>query len=193
MGDLRRRRRLADMQVVQHRAVDLFSREGFDAVSVDRVAEAAGVSPVSVYRWFGTKEALVLWDDYDPPLLAAIRGHLDDAGPLAAVRDGVADELDEVYDRDRALVLARTRLIHDEPALRAAATHGTTALEEALVELYAAAGCGHDDAERRTWAVVAVGVLRAAVDTWQRHDGRQSLAEVVVAGFASLEAAPWPR
>jgi AcrR family transcriptional regulator len=189
--DVRTRRRLADMKVVQQQAVELFTTHGFDAVPVERVATAAGVSPVSVYRWFGTKEALVLWDDYDPPLLAAIARHLGDRGPLGAVRDGVVEELDVVYDRDRELVLARTRLIHAEPALRAAATHGTTAMEEALAGLYADAGMGDDDARRRVWAVVAVGVLRAALDTWQRQDGRESLADVVTAAFASLEVVAW--
>lgn len=181
------------MKAVQQEAVALFADEGFDEVSVERIASAAGVSPVSIYRWFGTKESVVLWDDYDPPLLEAIHAHLATSGPLEAVRDGVADELDDVYDRDRALVLARSRLVHHEPALLAASTHGMRAMELALAELFAATGHGSHEVQRRTWAVVAVAVLRAAVDTWQRQDGREQLATIVVAAFDAVEDVPWTR
>lgn len=188
-GSLRTRRRLADMRHVQAVAVDLFDTHGFDAVSVERVAEAGGVSPVSVYRWFGTKEGLVLWDDYDPPLLAAIQCRLaDGTAPLQAVRDGVVDELGVVYDRDRALVLARTRLLHREPGLLAATMPGLLELEAALADLFAAADVGPDDARRRTWAAVAVAALRSAVDTWQRRDGREDLADLVTDAFAGVRA-----
>lgn len=188
---VRERQRVAEMVRVQEHAVALFTEHGFDAVSVDRVAAAADVSPVSVYRWFGTKENLVLWDDYDPPLLVAIASHLPDRGPLEAVRDGVVDELDVVYDRDRERVLARTRLIHREAALMAATSPGLRALEAALADLFAGAAPGTDDDRRRLWASVAVAALRTAVDTWQRRDGREPLAGLVIRAFADLEAVPW--
>ena len=188
---LRERRRVHDMKVVQRVAVELFTTQGFDDVSVERVATAAEVSPVSIYRWFGTKEALVLWDDYDPPLLAAIGAHLAEAAPFVAVRDGVVDELAQVYDRDRDLVLTRTQLIHREPALLAASTHGIRAMELALADLFGNAGHGRDPVQRRTWAAVAVAVLRAAVDAWQQHDGRQPLADIVRTAFADLEELSW--
>lgn len=188
---VRERRRLADMRQVQEQAVRLFADEGFSAVSVERVAAASDVSPVSVYRWFGTKENLVLWDDYDPELLAAIERHLRTRGPLEAVRDGVVEELDEVYDVDRELVLARTQLIHREPLLLAATTPGLRTLEDALAGRFAAAGLGIDDTQRRVWAAAGVAALRTAVDAWQRQDGRMPLATIVVEAFAALEAVPW--
>lgn len=188
---LRARRRVRDMESVQRRAVALFTTEGFDDVSVERVAAAAGVSPVSIYRWFGSKEALVLWDDFDPPLLEAIASRLHDTGPLEAVRRGVVDELAHFEDRDHDLVLARTTLIHREPALLAASTHGMRALEEAIAAVFERAGLGQDALQRRTWAAVAVAALRAAVDTWQRREGRDALGDIVTRAFHDLEVVPW--
>lgn len=187
---IRQRRRQASMVEVQRIAVDLFERRGFDQVTVQEVAAAADVAPVSIYRWFGTKEALVLWDDYDPGLFAAIVGNLD-AGraPLPAVRDALVTELDGFYDADRRLVLRRTRLAHREPAVLAAAHADVRLLRDGL------ATCFSDhvgDASRaRTLAAAAVGVLAMAVDQWQQNDGQRSLADWITEGFGVLEAARW--
>ncbi len=188
---LRERRRVADMKRVQLRAVELFGAAGFDAVSVEEVAEAAGVSPVSIYRWFGTKERLVLWDDYDPGLLAAVAERLADREPLEAVRDAVTAELSAMYDHERELVLARTKLVFREPSLLAVALRDTWMLQEALVELFSREDVPGDGSAHRVLAGAAVGVLTAAIEAWQREDGRWPLAEHVEAGFEVLRGASW--
>jgi AcrR family transcriptional regulator len=185
----RDRKRYEAMRRVQQRAVELFTARGFGAVTVEEIAEAADVSPVSVYRWFGTKEGVVLWDDYDPGIFAAIARRLEDQPPLEAVRDAVVAELDAVYDADRALVLARTQLIHREPALLAASMLNLRGMQAALADLFAQADVGDDALTRTVVAGVATAVLAAAVDAWQAEDGRTPLATFVSAGFAALEEA----
>jgi AcrR family transcriptional regulator len=185
--DLRERKRLTAMRRVQEQAVALFGARGFADVTVEEIARAAEVAPVSVYRWFGTKEGLVLWDDYDPDLFAAIAGHLEDHPPLSAVRDAVVAELGRIYDADRALVLDRTKLIHREPALLAAATVGLRAMQDALAELFRTAT--PDELARRVLAGAAVSTLAAAIEAWQADDGRTPLATFVAQGFDVLEAA----
>lgn len=175
------------MRRAQDAALRLFRAHGFNAVTVEQVAQAAGVAPVSLYRWFGTKEGLVLWDDYDPELFAAITARLE-AGqePLAAVRDAVVQELGRIYDADRGVVLARTQLIHREPALLAAATANLRSLQDALAGLFSAARAGRDDLARRVLAAVAVGVLAVSIEAWQEHDGHTPLASLVQGAFAAL-------
>lgn len=188
---LRDRQRLRSMQRVQRHAVELFTAEGFDAVTVERIAEVAEVSPVSIYRWFGTKERLVLWDDYDPGLLEAVAAQLVDQPPMAAVRDAVLAELDAIYSADRGLVLARTQLVHREPALLAAAALDARHLQSALVMLFEQAGAGDTDHGRSTLAAAAVGVLTAALDAWQSEDGRVPLGDLFRDGFEALRSARW--
>jgi len=188
---LRERRRVADMKRVQLRAVELFDAHGYEAVSVEGVAAVAGVSPVSIYRWFGAKERLVLWDDYDPGLLDAVAERLADLEPLEAVRDAVIAELGRVYDKDRELVLARTKLVFREPPLLAAALSDAWAMQEALVGLFGREQVAGDGSAHRALAGAAVGVLTAAIEAWQRQDGRRSLAEHVHEDFEVLRAASW--
>ncbi|HUG85140.1 MAG TPA: TetR family transcriptional regulator [Euzebya sp.] len=190
-ASLRQRRRRHAMQEVQHHAVELFEEYGFEGVTVEQVAEAAGVSPVSVYRWFGAKERLVLWDDYDPDLFAAIAERIGDRAPLEAVRDAVVAELGRVYDADRELVLTRTQLVHREPALLGAALRDTRSMRTALAELFSEAGIGQDDFGRHVLAEVAIAALTAAVDAWQAHDGQVALAEYVNGAFEVVRRATW--
>ena len=65
-GSLRDRKRATAMRLVQEVALDLFDAHGYADITVERIAAAAEVSPSSVYRYFGTKENLVLWDAHDP-------------------------------------------------------------------------------------------------------------------------------
>jgi transcriptional regulator GlxA family with amidase domain len=57
---LREQRRAETQRTIQAHAVRLFTEHGYDATTVTDVAEAAGVSPMTVYRHFPTKEDLVL-------------------------------------------------------------------------------------------------------------------------------------
>ena len=179
------------MREVQRHAMRLFEERGFDGVTVEQVAEAAGVSPVSVYRWFGTKERLVLWDDYEPDLFATIAERLTGQAALPAVRDAVIAELGHVYDTDRELVLARTKLIYREPALLGAALRDTWMMRTALASLFADAEQGDDDFSHHVLAEVAVAVLTVAIDAWQQGDGEIDLAEHVESAFEILQGASW--
>lgn len=186
---MRERKRLAAMRLAQRRAVELFAERGFDAVTVQDVADASNVSAVSLYRWFSTKERLVLWDEYDPAIFAAVGERLRAQPPLEAVRDALVAELDRLYDAEHEMVLARTKLIYREPALLAATMDDMQAMQAALADLFLETG--GDVLEREVLAVTCVGVLLTAIDHWQREDGATSLATHIIAGFNALRDLTW--
>jgi AcrR family transcriptional regulator len=172
------------MRRVQGEALRRFADVGFDGVTVEEIAAAAEVSPMSVYRWFGTKEALVIWDEFDPPILAAVATGLGGGRPpLEAVRSALVELLDEVYDRERDLALDRARLVFAEPAVRAAADRNGRLLRDALAELFARHGTPPTDA--RVAAAVAGTLLEEAIWTWQHHQGLRPLAELITETFAA--------
>ncbi|MGX1223343.1 helix-turn-helix domain-containing protein [Streptomyces ambofaciens] len=70
---LREQRRAETQRMIQAVAVRLFTERGYDAVTVADVAEAASVSPMTVYRHFPTKEDLVLVDQNGPLVAGADR------------------------------------------------------------------------------------------------------------------------
>src|ERR671911_889973 len=98
---LRERRRARTRRSIQEHAMRLFLERGYDATTVSDVAAAAEVSHMTVFRYFPTKEALVLADDYDPllverisarpagePLLRRLQAGLIQPSPLALAPAG---------------------------------------------------------------------------------------------------------
>ncbi len=59
-------------QRLQDTAIRLFEERGFDDVTVEEVATAAGVSHMTFFRHFPTKESVVLDDPYDPLIGEAV-------------------------------------------------------------------------------------------------------------------------
>jgi AcrR family transcriptional regulator len=176
------------MKRVQTEAVARFHAKGFDQVTVEEIAAAADVSAMSVYRWFGTKEALVLWDEFDPPILASVAARLSDTPPLLAVRDAMVELLDDVYDRERELALDRAQLVFREPALVAAGEQNARALRDALQDVLLTHG-NVRERDARVLAAVATTLLSTAIEEWQRLDGMRPLTDLISETFDMLGGA----
>lgn len=61
------RRRSTTRDHITHVALELFATRGFDDVSVDDVAHAAGISRRTLFRYFSSKNAIP-WADFDASL-----------------------------------------------------------------------------------------------------------------------------
>ena len=175
------------MERAQAVAVELFERKGFDAVTVEDVAAAADVSPISIYRWFGTKERLVLWDEYDPPLFERIASMLSEHEPVQAIRQALMEEIDVAFDASEELVLARSRLAVSTPEIRMASAADMDGMARGLAGLLM--GGSLDDYPASVLARSVVGLLQAAIEEWVRLAGRTPLSTLIDRAFDVWEAA----
>lgn len=166
------------MRRVQEVALELFEARGFEGVSVEEVAGRAGLGAASVYRHFGTKERLVLWDEYDPMLFEAIAQRLQKKlPPFEAMVDAVCDSLGTFYAAEKARLLRRTNLAWKTPALRAQALSDLNALREGLVEVLRRAV--PDRLERELHASVFVAMLDRCIEAWRRDRARTPLVTLI--------------
>jgi AcrR family transcriptional regulator len=109
-------------EAIQREALRLMASRGYDAMTCAQIAAAADVSPATLFRYFATKEDIVLQDGYDPLIAEALRTRPAAEDPLTAVRRGFADAFADVYQRDLEVIRQRTALI-----LSVARTEGTFA------------------------------------------------------------------
>lgn len=85
-----RARKKAQTRLQPH-ALRLFLARGYDATTVDELAAAAGVSHMTFFRHFPTKESVVDTDDYDPMIAALIAGRPPAEDPLTAIQQALLE------------------------------------------------------------------------------------------------------
>ncbi|WP_256840057.1 TetR/AcrR family transcriptional regulator [Ornithinimicrobium faecis] len=119
---LRERKKAATMHHIQETALALFAEHGFDAVTIEQVADAADVSPSTVYRYFGTKEGVILHDEYDDQLLVSLAHYLgEDLSPWEAAEAAFSVIEQGHFVDEEESTRARIRLWFEVPSIRSAA------------------------------------------------------------------------
>jgi AcrR family transcriptional regulator len=133
---LRERKRRQTRQAIAEAAMRLFAERGFDAVTVAEIAEEAGVAKVTLFKYFPTKESLVLEAPSDDPArIVAAREPGQSA--LAALRSYYrAFAADPGIDSPEELI-ARMRVIAASPALTASLHRSLDRQRDALAETLA--------------------------------------------------------
>lgn len=169
---LRERKKQQTRDSIQREALRLIAEQGYEATTCEQVAAAAQVSPATLFRYFATKEDLVLQDVYDPLIARAVLARPAEEGPLTAVRRAFADALAQVYEADLDSIRHRTALILSVPALRSRSREQQDSLVQHLAAALAGRGDGQED---RLGTVALAGALAsavgAAVERWARDGG----------------------
>lgn len=185
---LRQRKKLAAMKRIQEVALDLFDQRGFANVTIEEIAEAADVSPSSVYRYFGSKEQLVLRDEFEPQFFDKMEAELASQPPVEALRRTVAWAMAEFLDRDDEVARRRTKYSLEEPALRAAFLEQTDTFSDAVAaSLARAVRRDPNDLEVRVIAAAIVWSLQAAIGCWHAGGQVEPLREQLDKALAILE------
>lgn len=183
---LRDDKRRWTMREVQAAALDLFEAHGYADVSVEAIAAAAGVSAPTVYRHFGTKERIVLWDDYDPGLFAEIASATRSRPPLEAIETGLVAALDRIYEKDARRILRRARLVDREPELQAANAPLMAELRAGLSAIFLDGYAAFDANRAELFAAVISVALEAAIRRWIAGRGKSPLRSHFSETFADL-------
>ncbi len=174
------------MRRVQAVALDLFDARGFRGVTIEEIAEAAGVSAPTVYRHFGTKEHIVVWDEYDPLIFAAGSAPAPGRMLLDALSERLVAAVSSVYGADGDRIRRRSRLILHEPALRAANTAAIMAMRDGLAQALLQSGSCRDASEADVVAGAVSVALQSGVQRWHEDGGERPLAPFVRTALGHL-------
>lgn len=185
---LRERKKAKTRSAIQRHALRLFREQGYHETTVEQVAEAAEISPSTFFRYFHTKESVVLWDDLDPLFFAAFRSQPAEVSPATALRTAARSVFEQVPDEAMREQRERAELLLRVPELRAAALDQFVEAVPLICRLVAErTGRSPDDVAVRAFAGAVMGVAFAVILA-AAEDPSSDLLEALDAGFAQLEA-----
>ena len=161
---LRERKKAKTRAAIQEHALRLFREQGYDATTVEQIAEAAEVSPSTFFRYFGSKEDVVIYDALDPILIEAWRRQPAELGPIPAIRAAMKEVFGGLSPEELSEIRLRGQLIYGVPELRLAMIDDLvrTALMMAG-EVAVRTGLPVDDFRVRVGVGAFMGALMAAV------------------------------
>lgn len=149
-------------------ALELFGTLGYDATTTAQVARRAGVTEMTLFRHFPTKEALLLSDPYDPLLAEAVRTRPPGEAPMASLVAGIGQAWTRLPDADLAGLSAVLAIVRETPGLRGALERNASATSDALAEALIARGATPVAAAVATSAAIAG--LSAALLAWNPEE-----------------------
>jgi AcrR family transcriptional regulator len=184
------RTRQAVYAEITQTAMELFLERGFEATTIDDIAAAAGISRRSFFRYFGTKEDIVLGD-------LAAQGELvrEQLEARPATEDAWTALLNALRNTPRlgsddATMLKISKMLYGTPSLRARSIEKHLQWQALLTpEIRRRLGTAPDDEDDlRADAIVAciLTCLDVAGEAWTRGDGRQSLEDLVVSAVMAV-------
>jgi AcrR family transcriptional regulator len=193
MAGLRQRKKELVRTTIQKVALRLFSERGYEETTVEQIADAAGVSPASVYRYYRSKEDLVVTDEYDPIIIQSLLERPADEPLIESVRAMMLGVMAEYFERDRELLAARMALRRNNPALQVA-----FAEEQArTMDLFAALLARHlrrspNDLDVRIACGALTGALQEAFGQWYGQGatgGEKRVREILNHAIDRVESA----
>jgi len=162
--------------MIQAEALRLFDQKGYAQTTVDEIADRAAISPRTFFRYFPTKEDVVMWDEYDPLVLELLDSRPNDEPVAETLRSVIRETLSGLYESDPERLLVRVRLASTVPELRARfideQTHGVELLAPLLARKR---GSRVDDLSLQVIGSALLAAVSAALDRWQESDGKTDL------------------
>ncbi|SHM18726.1 acyl-CoA-like ligand-binding transcription factor [Actinacidiphila paucisporea] len=184
---LRERKKLRTLETIRREAYRLFAAQGYEATTVDQIAAAAEVSPSTFFRYFPTKEDVVLNDEYDPALVEALRARPPGEPIIDSIRHALTDSLGRLIEADHDELLLRTRLGFTDPAIRARSWDEFQRTQDVVAAVISErTGRDPDDLDVHCAAAALIAVSTAVVRHWVQRDGEVDLVALYDRQFALL-------
>jgi AcrR family transcriptional regulator len=190
-GGLRERKKARTRAAIRRHALALFMEQGYSATTVEQIAEAAEVSPATFFRYFPTKEDVVLQDDFDILALAEMEAQPAELSPIAAFRAAAAATRQQLTPEEIEIFATTTHLTMSVPEIRARALDEFVRTAEQISAAIARRNGGSpDDFEVKNLAGAIIGVVMAATMPWdpQQPSDFGAMFDRIDAGLAHLEA-----
>lgn len=175
-------RRERTREALRTAALALFAEHGYDATTTAQIAARAGVSEMTLFRHFATKDSLVLDDPYDPAIAAAIRSRPTAEPPLRATIKGIGAAWRAITPAEAEVLRTRLRILAEAQTVRGLPS-STARTESAIADALVARGAAELEAKVVAAAVLA-GLITALL-AWATTNG--DLATMINGALRALD------
>jgi AcrR family transcriptional regulator len=187
---VRERRRARTRDDIEAAALGLFLERGYDATTIEEIAEAALISPRTFFRYFASKEDVLLARGRGKMALAA--RSLAERPPEEPLMESLRELLQifaALHNTDREGQLCWIRLVTTTPHLAAAFLEMLHGMEQVLRD-FVAQRLGVEPSHRRPRLVAAAfgTAFRVAAETWHDSDGAEDMALLIRENVETLVA-----
>jgi AcrR family transcriptional regulator len=145
-------------------AFALFEERGYDDTTTAQIAAAAGVSEMTLFRHFPSKDRLIGDDPYDPVIADSVARQPQSVPPIARAIAGVREAWTAVPEPGAEEVRRRLRIAVASPTLLRAMRANTRATEDAVA--HALRSTGADPAEARIASAALLAALMESLLAW---------------------------
>lgn len=187
---VRERRRARTRDDIEAAAMGLFLEHGYDATTIEEIAEAALISPRTFFRYFASKEGVLLARGRDRMTLAArsLAERPPDEPPMDSLRE-LLQAMAALHGSDHERQLCWIRLVTTTPQLAAAFLEMLHGVEQVLRD-FVAERLGLEPGERLPRLVAAAfgTSFRVAAETWQDSGGAEDMSLLVRENVETLVA-----
>jgi AcrR family transcriptional regulator len=188
---LRQRTRDLVRQQIADVALVMFDEQGFDETTVDQIVAAVGISPRSFFRYFASKEDVVLGDPmiYGEPVRERLAQALGSMPVWEALRSGF-EAVVETVESNPEWALRATRVMISAPSLRARNTEKHLAWMTVLEPLVAAALTGPEATRQyhaRAITLTAITCLDLSSTELVHRNGAATTRELLDEAFQLLK------
>ncbi|MFF3569431.1 acyl-CoA-like ligand-binding transcription factor [Nocardia jiangxiensis] len=162
---LRERKKERTRRTIRTEAMRLFAEQGYAETTVEQIAEAADISPSTFFRYFPSKEQVVLTDDLDPPMIRAVEAQPAELSPLRAFLCATVEVFDSLEPEDLEFEQQRMKLIYTVPELASVIARETERNVRLVARLIAdRTGRSADELEVRAFAGALIGAMSTTFD-----------------------------
>ncbi|MEV5845206.1 TetR family transcriptional regulator [Streptomyces sp. NPDC051985] len=177
---LRERKKIKTREAIRSATYALVEEQGYDATTIEQIAERAEVSPSTVFRYFPTKEDIVLTDEYDPLMVEELRSRPGDEPWPDSLRHVMRRAVQLGMKEPLRVSRLRTRLMTEVPAVRSRMMESMSETGRMLCRAIGErTGRDPQSLEVRVYAMSIIGGLMETSMYWAENEHEDDFESLV--------------
>jgi AcrR family transcriptional regulator len=187
-GTLQKLKQQVVREAIWNAAIDLFTKQGFDETTVEDIAEAAGVSRRSFFRYFASKDDLMAqgMHTYGALLSEEIHACPSSLSPFEVLKRTTLEAAAKITSQPRTLQLIK--IGEDSAAAREAEVSCMAAVENSVAQAFRRR-CrisAKQDLKAKLLASLTLTILNLSIGQWAKNP-RRDISPIILQALSELD------